>query len=137
MLENQYLPDLSHLPKEAKEEIDIRIEKVNIIIRKIASLDRKFFEHNSSIDYIFRVNQDIYMRNGYNGVDMKLGLDRPVDFSHGGTIWGLTKDFVLFILHGNKCNGQHGYGGLYCKKWGYKDSSMEEIIQVAKNLQYL
>lgn len=120
--------------------MDERIEIVNEIIKKIASLDRQFFYHKGKVAYIFRVNKQLYMRNEYSGIDMLLPTgDKPVvkGFHHGGTIWGLTKDFVQFIRTGKESNGEHGYGGLHSIHWGYQPESMVEIRELATSLNYL
>lgn len=117
-----------------------RISVVNEIIKKIASYDRKFFEHDGRIAYIFNVNKKLYMRSEYNGFDILITtkkLSKPYEFTHGGTLWGLTKDFKEFILTGEKSNGENGYGGLFCPHWGYTDEAMKEIQQLARTLGYL
>jgi hypothetical protein len=120
--------------------IEGRIDIVNQIIKKIASFDRKFFEHNGKIGYIFNVNKKLFMRSEYNNFDINLCAkteSKPYEFTHGGTLWGLTKDFKQFILTGEKSNGENGYGGLFCPHWGYSEESMEEIRETAKVLGYL
>lgn len=118
-----------------------RITIVNKIIQLIASLDRKFFEYDGNISHIFNVNDDLYMRNEYNGFDMLLTKKhpeyQPKGWTHGGTIWGLTKDFREFILTGEKTNGNSGYGGLYSIHWGYESESMDKIRELATELNYL
>ena len=117
-----------------------RIEIVNQIIAKIASLDRKFFDYKGDVSKITQRNGRLYMFNEYTKKDMcintKYGYP-PRMFQHGGTLWGLTKDFKEFILTGNKSNGENGYGGLYSIHWGYSPESMEDIRQTAKVLGYL
>ncbi len=120
--------------------MDERIKIVNEIIEKISTLDRMFFHHKGTVAYIFRVNKQLYMRNEYNGVDMLISAKseyKPKHWSHGGTLWGLTKDFVQFIKTGTKINGDNGYGGLFCSNWGYSQESMLEIQKLAKELGYL
>lgn len=116
-----------------------RIDIVNQIIKKIASLDRKFFEYKGKVAYIFNVNKNIFMRSEYNGFDIDITKSEsiPYEFTHGGTIWGLTKDFKEFIITGKKSNGENGYGGLYSPHWGYSSESMEDIRQTAIGLGYL
>ncbi|WP_281225397.1 hypothetical protein [Flavobacterium aquiphilum] len=117
-----------------------RIDVVNEIIAKIASLDRKFFEYKGDVSKIFQRHGRLYMFNEYNKKDMCLSTKygrKPTGFTHGGTLWGLTKDFKEFIVSGKKSNGENGYGGLYCSHWGYSSESMEEIRETAKVLGYL
>jgi hypothetical protein len=117
-----------------------RIEIVNQIISKIASLDRKFFDYKGDISKITQRNGKLYMFNEYTKKDMcintKYGYP-PRMFQHGGTLWGLTKDFKQFILTGEKSNGENGYGGLYSIHWGYSPESMKDIRETAKALGYL
>ena len=120
--------------------LESRIQIVNEIIKKIASLDRKFFAYEDRIAYIFNVNKKLYMRSEYNNFDINLSSkkeSKPYEFTHGGTLWGLTKDFKEFILTGIKSNGENGYGGLYCPHWGYTEESMKEIQEFAKDKGYL
>ena len=79
------------------------------------------------------------MRSEFNGFDINLtkSESEPYEFTHGGTIWGLTKDFKEFIITGKKSNGENGYGGLYSPHWGYSPESMEDIRQTAIGLGYL
>jgi hypothetical protein len=82
-----------------------RIEIVNQIIVKISSLDRKFFEYKGDVSKIFQRNGRLYMFNEYNKKDMCLSTKYgypPKEFTHGGTLWGLTKYFKQFILTGEK-----------------------------------
>jgi len=116
-----------------------RIDIVNQIIKKIASLDRQFFEYKGKVAYIFNVNKKLFMRSEFSGFDINLtkSESKPYEFTHGGTIWGLTKDFKEFIITGKKSNGENGYGGLYSPHWGYSLESMEDIRQTAIDLGYL
>jgi hypothetical protein len=125
---------------DTQQSIDNRIEIVNNIIKEIASHGRNFFKYEAKIGYIFRVNKKLYMRSEYNGFDIYLCAkteSKPYEFTHGGTLWGLTKDFKEFILTGNKSNGENGYGGLYSPHWGYPEEDMELIRIKAKELGYL
>lgn len=117
-----------------------RVEIVNEIIENIASRGRKFFAGQFGVAKIFQKNGLLYLKNEYNGKDMclhtKFGY-QPKGWHHGGTLWGLTKDFKNFIITGEKINGQNGYGGLYCPHWGYSESDMKMIQDKAKELGYL
>lgn len=117
-----------------------RINTVNKIIKKISEFDRKFFYYEGRIAFIFNVNKKLYMRSEYNSFDIYITSkkeSKPYEFTHGGTLWGLTMDFKEFILTGNKSNGENGYGGLFCVHWGYEAKSMGEIQSYAKELGYL
>jgi hypothetical protein len=116
-----------------------RIAIVNEIIKKIALLDRKFFHYRGKTAYIFHFDKRLYMKSEYSNADINLNSYRtkPLNWSHGGTLWGLIKDFKEFILTGEKSNGNNGYGGLHSVNWGYSESSMKEIRKLAKSLGYL
>lgn len=80
------------------------------------------------------------MHNEYNKKDMCLSTKHgypPKHWHHGGTLWGLTKDFKDFISTGEKSNHNHGYGGLLCPHWGYPESDMKAIQEKAALLGYL
>lgn len=117
-----------------------RVEVVNKIIVEISSLGRKFFKFENNVATIFIKNGRLYMKNEYNGKDMclltKIGYP-PKHWSHGGTLWGLTKDFKDFIMTGEKSNHNNGYGGLYSPHWGYKKEDMLKIQELALQLNYL
>lgn len=119
--------------------LETRIDIVNKIIQKIAAFDRKFFEHDGRVAFIFNVNKKLFMRSEYNGFDINItkSESKPYEFTHGGTLWGLTKDFKEFIISGKKSNGENGYGGLFCPHWGYTKESILEIQEFAKEVGYL
>lgn len=117
-----------------------RINIVNQIINKIATTGRKFFNYNGGISKIHLKNGKLYMWNEYKQKDMCLLTKngcKPKDFTHGGTLWGLTQDFIDFINTGEDSNHNNGYGGLYCPYWGYPEEDMKEIQELAKTLNYL
>jgi len=113
---------------------------VNEIILEISSRGRRFFHHDGNVATIFEKKGRLYMKNEYNGVEMymhtKFGYPPPL-WHHGGTLWGLTKDFKEYIMTGKPCNGSNGYGGLYSPHWGYPESEMQSIREKAKELSYL
>lgn len=117
-----------------------RIDIVNQIINAIATRGRNFFSYKGEISKITYRNGKLYMFNEYTKKDMcintKYGYP-PRMFQHGGTLWGLTKDFKDYISTGEKSNHNNGYGGLYCKAWGYPESEMVEIQEMALSLGYL
>ncbi|MBO6184228.1 MAG: hypothetical protein J6O88_05960 [Chryseobacterium sp.] len=80
------------------------------------------------------------MKNEHTGSEMCLSTKfgyPPKGWTHGGTLWGLTKDFKEFIQTANKSNNNNGYGGLYSTHWGYSKVDMKEIQEKAKTLKYL
>lgn len=117
-----------------------RIIIVNDIIKAISNRGRNFFRYKEKNAYIFERNGRLFMYNEYNGTDMYLSTKfgyPPKGWHHGGTIWGLTKDFKEFIITGEKTNGNNGYGGLYSKHWGYDEVDMQSIQETAVKLGYL
>jgi hypothetical protein len=117
-----------------------RIDVVNKIIDRIATSGRMFFSYKGDQSKITQRNGRLYMYNPYNKHDMCLSTKYgypPKHFHHGGTLWGLTKDFKDYIITGEKSNHNNGYGGLYCQAWGYPEKDMEEIQELAKSLGYL
>ena len=117
-----------------------RIEIVNQIITEIANRGRNFFNYKGNVAKVFWKNNRLYMLNEYNGKDMCLttkNRNPPKHWHHGGTLWGLTRDFKDFIMTGEKSNHNHGYGGLYCPHWGYPESDMKAIQEKAVSLGYL
>lgn len=117
-----------------------RIQIVNEIIKEIASRGRKFFSGKNGISEIFLKNGRLFMKNEHTGSEMYLSTKfgyQPKGWTHGGTLWGLTKDFKDFIQTGEKSNHNNGYGGLYNPHWGYPAEDMTAIIEKAKSLNYL
>ena len=119
-----------------------RVIIANKIIAKIAGLGRKFFCHNNSyVDYFLLKGkaEKVYMHNQYNGMDLLVDFEYGAikNFSHGGTLQGLVKDFAYYIRTGEYANHKHGYGGLYCPHWGYSETEMKEIQDYARELDYL
>ena len=117
-----------------------RIEIVNEIIKEIASRGRNFFKYKDRVAYLFLKNGRLYMKDEYKEKDLALSTKHgypPKGFTHGGTLWGLTKDFKDFIQTGEYSNHNNGYGGLYCPHWGYSKEDMKAIQDRAKELGYL
>jgi hypothetical protein len=124
---------------QTKEE---RIKIVNEIIKVIALNGRNFFLNKKDNDmaYISQKKGRLYMHNEYNKEEMYLHTKHgypPKKWHHGGTLWGLTKDFVEYIQTGNYTNHNNGYGGLYSPHWGYSESDMKVIQGTALRLGYL
>lgn len=119
-----------------------RIMIVNEIIKEIALRGREFFLNKKDADmaYIYEKAGRLYMHNEYNKSKMflhtKYGYP-PKNWHHGGTMWGLVKDFKEFIVDGGSTNHNNGYGGLLCPHWGYPESDMKAIQEKAKALGYL
>lgn len=82
-----------------------RIEIVNQIIKEISTRGRKFFFEHYGVAKIYEKNKRLYMINEYNGKHMCLSTKygrSPKGWTHGGTLWGLTKDFKDYIMTGKK-----------------------------------
>lgn len=119
-----------------------RIRIVNEIIKEIALRGREFFlnKKDSDMAYIFEKAGRLYMHNEYNKEKMFLHTKHgypPKHWHHGGTMWGLVKDFKEFIVDGGDTNHNNGYGGLLCPHWGYPESDMKAIQEKARALGYL
>lgn len=128
--------------KTQKQTRNDRIEIVNIIIKEIASRSRCFFlnKPDNDVAYILQKNGRLYMHNEYNKAEMSLSTPYgypPNKWCHGGTLWGLTKDFKDYIITGDKSNHNNGYGGLYSIHWGYSEEDMKIIQEKAVELGYL
>lgn len=124
------------------EERNDRIKIVNEIIKEIALRGRGFFlsKKDNDMAYLFLKHGRIYMHNEYSKHQMCLHTKHgypPKRFHHGGTLWGLTKDFIEFIKTGNDTNHNNGYGGLFCDQWGYPCEDMKAIRDKAFKLGYL
>lgn len=123
-----------------------RIKIINELIKEIASRGRKFFysERDNRTAYIFEKNNRLYMKREHSSprssddiyLHPKNGYS-PRNFTHGGTLWSLTKDFKEYIIKGGDTNNNNGYGGLCCTHWGYSEEDMKAIIEKAVNLEYL
>lgn len=119
-----------------------RIVIVNKIINKISSYDRSFFKdlRSNKVATIIEKKGRLYYKSELYGIEIylhtKYGI-QPYKFPHGGTLWGLIKDFKHYIMTGEYSNHKNGYGGLYCQHWGYSKESMKEIQDYAKELGYL
>ena len=119
-----------------------RIKIVNDIIKVIALNGRNFFLNNKDNDmaYFLEKNGRLYMYNEYNKTEMYLHTKYgypPKKWHHGGTLWGLVKDFKDYIQNGGDTNHNNGYGGLYCTHWGYDEVSMKAVRDTALKLGYL
>lgn len=117
-----------------------RAEIVNQIIKKIGSCGRHFFRDGDVYAEMIIKHNKVYMVNEWNGAVMPIRTKynmQPKGWHHGGTLWGLTQDFADFIERGGDTNHNNGYGGLYCKHWGYSEDEMRSIQELAKVVGYL
>lgn len=119
-----------------------RIEIVNQIIKAISELGRRFFyNENSGLTARLSVKKGkVYYNKEYDGELLCINTPDnypPKNWSRGGTIWGLVKDFRDYIEGEDDTNGKHGYGGLFCPHWGYSDEDMKAIREKAFELGYL
>ncbi len=120
-----------------KEE---RLEIVNKIMKEISDRSRRFFHYNGKIAHLSIIKGKLYYH--YEHSDDKCCISipeykKPKGWNHGGTLWGLVKDFRDYINSGNDTNGEYGYGGLFCTHWGYSKEDMIAIQQKAFELGYL
>jgi len=125
-------------------KIEERVKIINIIIKVISENGRKFFfdEKTKFTSYVFYnpKTKKCYFKDDYTKQDVCLSppWGKPSKhFSHGGTMWGLLRDFKDFIHNGPYTNHNHGYGGLYGTAWGYNSEEMKKIQETAINLGYL
>lgn len=119
-----------------KEE---RIQIVNTIIKAIATRGREFFAYKGVVAEIILKNNRLYYKNEYTGKENYLHVPEYRNikgFHHGGTLTSLVKDFRDYILTG-EVKEYPAYGGLMCPHWGYPESDMIEIQNVAIELGYL
>ncbi|MBC2285874.1 hypothetical protein HCB69_15975 [Listeria booriae] len=117
-----------------------RLEIVNKVIKKIASLDRQFFlnKKDGQVAEMLLKNGRVYFRDDYTKAEIYAYHYRYfTKFSHGGTMQALILDFSEFIRTGVSKNGKNGYCGLYCTYWGYSDEGMKAIQDYAIELGYL
>lgn len=119
-----------------------RIETVNKIIEAIASTGRRFF-YNKGNDFTAKIilkKGRLFLIDDYTQQEIYLHMPdyrRWRNFSHGGTMQGLVRDFKDFIMTGEYSNHNNGYGGLYCPHWGYSKEEMKTIQDKAVELGYL
>lgn len=119
-----------------------RIEIVNEIIKTIASTGRRFF-YNKDNDFTAKIilrNGRLFFIDDYTQKEIYLHMPdyrRWRNFSHGGTMKGLIKDFKDFIMTGEYSNHNNGYGGLYCYHWGYSKEDIKIVQDKALELGYL
>jgi hypothetical protein len=120
-----------------------RIKIVNEIIKEIADRGRRFFYSEGNYAELFERKGRVYYKTEWARSPVKQiclsvpDYRRSKNWWHGGTLWGLVKDFRDFIKTGEYSNHNNGYGGLYCPHWGYSEEDMKAIRQKAIELGYL
>lgn len=127
---------MENIKKTKQQRVDI----INEIIKEISNTGRNFFRNKDRVAFIFIKSNKLYFYNQNTEENLYLSsnkISKPYAFPHGGTIWALTKDFKEFIITGKKCNGENGYGGLFCTHWGYSPEEMKIIQDKAVELGYL
>ncbi|MDT2753246.1 hypothetical protein [Enterococcus thailandicus] len=119
-----------------KEE---RCKLANELIEVIATNGREFMNYKERTSYKgnegfishFKLkNGRIYFVDGYIQKDIyAYGYQYfQYKFSEGGTIKALILDLAEYIRTGEATNAKNGYGGVYCRHWGYPEEDMK-IIQ--------
>lgn len=126
-----------------------RLQDINELIKVIGSKDRKFLSSHADsknpdtevfYSHFLIKGKFLYFVDSYTRKEIIMrakDYENPREFSHGGTMWGLIRDFRDYILTGNYTNHKHGYGGLYCPHWGYTEKSMQDIREFAVSINYL
>lgn len=121
-------------------EKEIRLEKANKLIEKIASCGRNFFrysEDGTTAKFLFKNNRVYYMDEYTKKEMLTYNYLQFEYFNHGGTMMALVMDISEWIRTGKYTNGNNGYGGLYCRHWGYSEENMQEIRRFATEIGYL
>ncbi|MEH0979252.1 hypothetical protein AB1I92_07720 [Bacillus mobilis] len=126
-----------------------RIEIVNSLIKYIAENDEKkrkdsgLLHYKDNVAYFKHDGKTLYFIDHYTNVAMSMNRSSRVtkvqeyNFSSGGTMLGLIKDFTHFIYGNDNSNGLNGYGGLYCTHWGWSEEGMEKMREYAREIGYL
>lgn len=121
-------------------EKEIRLEKANKLIQKIASCGRNFFyyDQDQTTSKFLLKNNRVYYMDEYTKKEMlTYNYLQFRYFNNGGTMMALVMDISEWIRTGKYTNGNNGYGGLYCRHWGYPDKDMVEIRKFATEIGYL
>lgn len=123
-----------------------RIENANQLIREIGDRSHRTFYYEKEDRYaaFHWAGGRLWLTDHYTGLPMIMeqnfeGKTREQKrrFSSGGTMWGLVNDFKDYIFGDDDANHNNGYGGLYCRHWGYPPEDMDAIRGVAIELGYL
>jgi hypothetical protein len=113
-----------------------RVEIVNQIINEIAGRGRKFFYHKGKTAEIVDLGR-IYYKAEFGSIEYVClsvpAYRKPKGWFHGGTLFQLCKEFRDFIKDGKKNESSV----LYSPHWGYPESDMKAIQEIAKQLNYL
>ncbi|MED3026178.1 MULTISPECIES: hypothetical protein [Bacillus cereus group] len=122
-----------------------RIEIVNSLINYLADHEKGFFRHEKT-NRTARFEHDgktLWFLDHYTNVSMRMTKSehktkvQKMNFSSGGTMWGLVRDFTDFIYGNDNSNGRNGYGGLYCTHWGWTAEQMKKMRDYAREIGYL
>lgn len=117
-----------------KKQIE-RMNKINELIEVIASTDRKFFSYKDRIAKFIELKTTVKFLDEYTQKLVTINnLNKNHNFSHGGTLWRLVKDFKAWILTGDYSNG---YGGLICTYWAYTDDGVEKVRNKGKEIGFI
>lgn len=116
-----------------------RMEDINKLIELIGSTDRCFFNSSNGLSKFISLKTTVRFLDGYTQKEVIIREEgrRLVNFSQGGTLAGLIRDFKHYIITGKHSDGKHGYGGLYATCWGYTLSGQSKIIDFAKEIGYI
>lgn len=116
-----------------------RMNNINKLIELIGNTDRCFFNSENGISKFIDLKTTVRFLDGYTQKEVIVKKEgyRLKNFSQGGTLAGLVRDFKHYILTGKLSNGKHGYGGLYATCWGYSIEGQAKIIEFAKEIGYI
>ncbi len=114
----------------------MRLLIVNAIMVEISSRSRRFFHYKGKIAELVD-NGKIHYKAEYGSKKM-MCLDVPdyipvEGWFHGGTLMRLVKEFRDYINDGEPLESS----GLYSPHWGYPESDMQAIRDLAIKLGYL
>lgn len=121
-----------------KLQVD-RMDHINKLIELIGNTDRCFFNSENGISKFIERKTTVRFLDGYTQKEVILRKEgyELRNFSQGGTLAGLVRDFKHYILTGKLSDGKHGYGGLYATCWGYTIAGQSKIIDFAKEIGYI
>lgn len=120
-----------------------RIEIVNSLINYLADHEKSFFKSKHKIGEFKHDGKTLWFIDGFTHVAMRMtrspykNKKQERNFSKGGTMWGLVRDFTDFIFGNDDSDGENGYGGLYCSHWGWPKEEMKKMREYAREIGYL
>ncbi|PGC57841.1 hypothetical protein COM24_05550 [Bacillus toyonensis] len=120
-----------------------RIEIVNSLIKYLADHEREFFRYKDRTARFEHDGRNLWFIDHGTNVPMRMtrssymNKKQEHNFSGGGTMWGLIRDFTDFIFGNDNSNGRNGYGGLHCTHWGWSEEGMEKMRDYARENGYL